>query len=58
MFEETKKLIDHAQSNNTELNELADQRSAPVSMVRKIIAAAIGLAALAALIVAAILSGR
>lgn len=58
MFEETKKLIDHAQSNNNELNDLADQRSAPTSMLRRIFAATIGIAALAALIIAAILSGR
>lgn len=58
MFEETKKLIDHAQSNNNELNDLADQRSTPAPMARRILAAAIGIAALAALVLAAILSGR
>jgi hypothetical protein len=56
MFEETKKLIDHANSNNDSLSELSDQRAPQSSLLRKVLVTAVALAAIAALIVAAIIS--
>lgn len=58
MFEETKKLLQHAQDTNATLSELSDQRSSKPPLALRILTAVIALSCLAALVVAAIVASR